>query len=105
MVAMSGRSQSGSGSNYPSVKGAFMVEHLCMWKEQTNSCFAATFGCFVTIFIVTKCYAFARRRRKKKKEDNPTLKGTKMISDIFLVKVGATFAPWILQRQHKTLIR
>jgi len=44
-------------------------------------------------------------KKKKKEKDNPTLKGTKMMSDIFLVKVGATFAHWILQRQHKTLIR
>jgi hypothetical protein len=48
---------------------------------------ATTFGCFVTIFIVTKCYDVQQEGRKKKR-DNPTLKGTKMIPDIFLVKVG-----------------
>jgi hypothetical protein len=50
------------------VKGAFKVEHLlCMWKDQTNPCFVATFGCFVTIFIVTKCYALQQEEEEEKR--------------------------------------
>jgi hypothetical protein len=71
MVAMSGTSQVGAGSNYPLVKGAFRLEFLCMWKDQTNSCFVTTlgcfvttFGCYVTIFIVTKCYALQQEEKK-----------------------------------------
>ncbi len=41
-----------------------------MWKDETNSCFVATFGCFVTIFIVTKCYALQEEEEEKRQSNN-----------------------------------
>jgi hypothetical protein len=41
-----------------------------MWKDETNSCFVATFGCFVTIYIVTKCYALQEEEEEEKRQSN-----------------------------------
>lgn len=42
-----------------------------MWKDQTNSCFVTSFGCFVvTIFIVAKCYALQQEEEKRKRQSN-----------------------------------
>lgn len=66
MVAMSGTSQSGAGSNYPL---GFQGGALMYVEGSDKPMFCGkTFGCFVTIFIVTKCYAFATRRRRRKKK-------------------------------------
>jgi hypothetical protein len=40
-----------------------------MWKDQTNSCFVTTLGCFVTIFIVTKCYALQQEEKRKRQSN------------------------------------
>jgi hypothetical protein len=88
MVAMSGTSQSGAGSNYPlGFQGGALI---CMWKDETNpSCFAATFGCFVTIFYCYKMLCLCNK--KKKNKDNPTLKGTKVIPEHFSCKSRGNF--------------
>jgi hypothetical protein len=87
MVAMSGRSQSGVGSNYPLVKGrAFRAEQLMyVWKDQTSPCFVATFSCFVTIFLLLQNVMLCNKKKKKAKTIQ-TLKGTKMMPDNFSCK-------------------
>jgi len=54
------------------VKGGFQggaLKNVCGKIRQTHV-FVTTLGCFVTIFIVTKCYALQQEEKKKKTQSN-----------------------------------